>query len=143
MRYLVLTIRSAMAEMVHRINPLGWTICCLFLCSASLGEFTQPPLHWNDTDIYFVMILHTAETTYSNYFQVKEVGTFVTSCHCLVQDANKLFEVYWYLGNPGTPIPDPWPSHMDTEYNKETPMEIELNNTASSVYMSVRSITCK
>lgn len=76
------------------------------------------------------------------YCQVKELGAVVTNCSSLVDDASKLFEVYWYLGQPNTPIPDPWPSQYDTEYNVTSPMKVQLNGTDSLVFLSVSMSAC-
>jgi len=59
------------------------------------------------------------------------------NCSCVAADMAKIFEVYWYLGLPHTPIPPVWPAEYDTAFNKETPMKVLLNATESSLYLSV------
>ncbi|XP_063793744.1 5'-3' exonuclease PLD3 [Pseudophryne corroboree] len=68
--------------------------------------------------------------------QVKELGSTIYNCSCLAQDLGKMFEAYWALGEPNATIPSPWPDKFSTIFNKETPMEVTLNNTPSHVYLS-------
>lgn len=68
--------------------------------------------------------------------QVKELGAVVYNCSCLAADLGKIFEAYWFLGESKS-IPSPWPSSFSTLYNKDTPLQLPLNNTPSHVYLSV------
>lgn len=68
---------------------------------------------------------------------MKELGAVVYNCSCLAADLGKIFEAYWFLGESQT-IPSPWPSTYSTLYNKDTPLQLPLNNTPSNVYLSVR-----
>lgn len=68
--------------------------------------------------------------------QVKELGAVVYDCGCLAEDLDKIFEAYWYLGQKES-VPIQWPSEFSTSYNKDTPMELQLNGTDSLVYLSV------
>ncbi|XP_061453836.1 5'-3' exonuclease PLD3 isoform X2 [Rhineura floridana] len=68
--------------------------------------------------------------------QVKELGVAVYNCSCLAQDLGKMFEAYWALGLPDATIPSPWPANYSTTYNKETPLELKLNDTDAGVYLS-------
>ena len=61
----------------------------------------------------------------------------VYNCSCLADDLAKIFEAYWYLGQSDKPIPAPWPSSFSTSYNKDTPLQLPLNGTDSTVYLSV------
>ena len=63
----------------------------------------------------------------------------VKNCLCITEDMAKIFEVYWYLGVPHTPLPPAWPAKYSTAFNKDAPMKVFLNATNSSVYVSVRS----
>lgn len=69
--------------------------------------------------------------------QVKELGVVMYNCSCLARDLTKIFEAYWYLGQPGSSIPATWPRPYDTRYNQETPMEICLNGTPALAYLAV------
>ncbi|KAJ7303846.1 hypothetical protein JRQ81_011354 [Phrynocephalus forsythii] len=68
--------------------------------------------------------------------EVKELGVVVYNCSCLAQDLSKMFNLYWSLGLPNATIPSPWPAEYSTTYNKETPLELTLNNTEAGVYFS-------
>ncbi|XP_078090118.1 5'-3' exonuclease PLD3 isoform X2 [Mustelus asterias] len=68
--------------------------------------------------------------------QVKELGAVVYNCSCLANDFSKIFEAYWILGLPNATIPSPWPSFYSTNFNKETPLEVKLNGTATKMYLS-------
>ena len=78
----------------------------------------------------------------ADYFQVKELGAVVENCSCVAEDMAKIFDVYWYLGVPHTPLPPTWPPEYDTSFNNNTPMKVLLNATKSSVYISVGSLLC-
>lgn len=71
--------------------------------------------------------------------QVKELGAVVYNCSCLAADLGKIFEAYWFLGESQS-IPSPWPQSFSTAYNEDTPLLVPLNNTPSSVYLSVRTL---
>ncbi|XP_038045980.1 5'-3' exonuclease PLD3-like isoform X2 [Patiria miniata] len=68
--------------------------------------------------------------------QVKELSVAFFNCSCVGEDAAKLFEVYWTLGEPGAKVPSNWPSNYSTPYNMMTPMQIKANESATDVYFS-------
>lgn len=70
---------------------------------------------------------------------MKELGTAIYNCSCLAADLGKIFEAYWFLGDSQS-VPSPWPDRFTTLYNKDTPLQLPLNNTPSRVYLSVRSL---
>ncbi|KAG8550820.1 hypothetical protein GDO81_019608 [Engystomops pustulosus] len=78
----------------------------------------------------------SANMDWRSLTQVKELGTAVYNCTCLAQDLGKIFDAYWVLGQDNATIPSPWPDTFSTTYNKETPLEVSLNSTASLVYLS-------
>lgn len=82
------------------------------------------------------LYIGSANMDWRSLTQVKELGTTVYNCTCLAQDLKKIFEAYWTLGEANATIPSPWPDTFSTIYNKETPLEVSLNNTASHVYLS-------
>jgi len=59
------------------------------------------------------------------------------NCSCVATDMAKIFDVYWYLGVPHTPVPPTWPAKFDTSFGKDTPMKVLLNTTETSLYLSV------
>ncbi|KRY88159.1 Phospholipase D3 [Trichinella pseudospiralis] len=68
--------------------------------------------------------------------QVKELGVAVYNCSCLARDLDKIFQVYWYMGKPGTVLPKTWPAKFSTFFNSSSPMRINLNGIPSDVYFS-------
>uniref|UniRef100_A0A8C5WEA0 5'-3' exonuclease PLD3 n=1 Tax=Leptobrachium leishanense TaxID=445787 RepID=A0A8C5WEA0_9ANUR len=102
-----------------------------------LPQLTKGVLH---TKFWVVdkkhLYIGSANMDWRSLTQVKELGSSVYNCSCLAQDLQKIFDVYWTLGSPNATIPSPWPANYSTLYNKETPMEVTLNNTASNVYLS-------
>ncbi|XP_075043156.1 5'-3' exonuclease PLD3 [Mixophyes fleayi] len=82
------------------------------------------------------LYIGSANMDWRSLTQVKELGSTVYNCSCLAQDLGKIFEAYWTLGEVNATIPSPWPDNFSTIFNKETPMEVTLNNTQSLVYLS-------
>lgn len=77
----------------------------------------------------------SANMDWRSLTQVKELGAVVYNCSCLAADLGKIFEAYWFLGESQS-IPSPWPTSFATLYNKDTPLQLPLNDTPSSVYLS-------
>ncbi|XP_038134045.1 5'-3' exonuclease PLD3 [Cyprinodon tularosa] len=77
----------------------------------------------------------SANMDWRSLTQVKELGAVVYNCSCLAADLEKIFEAYWFVGGSQS-IPSPWPSNFNTLYNKDTPLQLPLNSTPSSVYLS-------
>ncbi|NXI74407.1 PLD3 Phospholipase, partial [Anseranas semipalmata] len=82
------------------------------------------------------LYIGSANMDWRSLTQVKELGAAVYNCSCLAQDLGKVFEAYWLLGSPNASIPSPWPANFSTAFNMETPLELNLNGTAASVYFS-------
>uniref|UniRef100_A0A3P9MKC0 5'-3' exonuclease PLD3 n=1 Tax=Oryzias latipes TaxID=8090 RepID=A0A3P9MKC0_ORYLA len=77
----------------------------------------------------------SANMDWRSLTQVKELGAVVYNCSCLAEDLGKIFEAYWFLGASAS-IPSPWPSSFSTQFNKDTPLQLALNDTPSSIYLS-------
>ncbi|XP_077578849.1 5'-3' exonuclease PLD3 [Stigmatopora nigra] len=102
----------------------------------NMKKLTSGVLHtkfWivDKKDIY----LGSANMDWRSLTQVKELGVLVSNCSCLAEDLGKIFEAYWLLGESQS-IPAPWPSQFSTDFNKEKPLQLTLNNTPSSVYLT-------
>jgi hypothetical protein len=84
--------------------------------------------------------------------QVKELGALITNCTCLIEDAQKLFDVYWLMGKQNAQVPPKWPGglvlpkmilkcvcleYLWTQYNALSPMKITINDVPQRVYLSV------
>ncbi|KAM9358791.1 5'-3' exonuclease PLD3 [Symphorus nematophorus] len=104
--------------------------------TVNMRELTSGVLH---TKFWVVDKKHiyigSANMDWRSLTQVKELGVAVYNCSCLAADLSKIFEAYWYLGDSQS-IPSPWPSSFSTLYNKDTPLQLQLNNTPSDVYLS-------
>ncbi|XP_034557658.1 5'-3' exonuclease PLD3 [Notolabrus celidotus] len=77
----------------------------------------------------------SANMDWRSLTQVKELGVVVYNCSCLAEDLEKIFEAYWFMGESQS-IPSPWPARFSTLYNKDTPLQLPLNDTQSNVYLS-------
>ena len=73
--------------------------------------------------------------------QVKELGLFFVNCEPLAADLNKIFAMYSYLGDNGTP-PQQWPKEFVTQYNIANPMTLILNSIPARVYIAVSMSMC-
>ncbi|CAI9557573.1 unnamed protein product [Staurois parvus] len=82
------------------------------------------------------LYIGSANMDWRSLTQVKELGSAVYNCSCLAQDLEKIFDAYWTLGTSNATIPSPWPDKFSTIYNKDTPMEMIVNNTQTLVYLS-------
>ncbi|KAB7499484.1 Phospholipase D3 [Armadillidium nasatum] len=82
------------------------------------------------------MYLGSTNMDWQSLTQVKEVGVLVQNCSCLVEDAKKIFEVYWILGQNSSKIPPKWPSELSTRFNALTPMKLTLSGHKSDVFLS-------
>ncbi|XP_051580507.1 5'-3' exonuclease PLD3-like isoform X1 [Myxocyprinus asiaticus] len=102
----------------------------------NMRELTTGVLH---TKFWIVDKKHiyigSANMDWRSLTQVKELGAVVYDCSCLADDLGKIFEAYWYLNQTKT-VPSHWPSKYTTLYNKDTPMQLSLNGTDASVYLS-------
>ncbi|XDV29705.1 hypothetical protein PO909_032755 [Leuciscus waleckii] len=102
----------------------------------NMRELTTGVLH---TKFWIVDKKHvyigSANMDWRSLTQVKELGAVVYDCSCLAEDLGKIFEAYWYLNQTKT-VPAHWPSKYSTQYNKDTPMQLTLNGTDASVYLS-------
>ncbi|XP_029922204.1 phospholipase D3 [Myripristis murdjan] len=104
--------------------------------TVNMRELTSGVLH---TKFWVVDKKHiyigSANMDWRSLTQVKELGAVVYNCSCLAADLGKIFEAYWFLGQSHS-IPSPWPSSFSTAYNKDTPLQLPLNDTPASVYLS-------
>uniref|UniRef100_A0A671K9H4 5'-3' exonuclease PLD3 n=1 Tax=Sinocyclocheilus anshuiensis TaxID=1608454 RepID=A0A671K9H4_9TELE len=102
----------------------------------NMRELTSGVLH---TKFWIVDNKHiyigSANMDWRSLTQVKELGVVVYDCSCLAKDLGKIFEAYWYLNQTKT-VPAHWPKKYSTLYNKDTPMQLSLNGTDASVYLS-------
>ena len=76
------------------------------------------------------------------YTQVKELGVLGVDCECLAMDAQKLFDVYWYLSLPGASIPHRWPVQFSAMFNATNPLQLTIEKTPSQIYWAVSHLQC-
>jgi len=76
----------------------------------------------------------SANMDWRSLTQVKEMGLLGMNCECLARDAQKLFDVYWYLSSPGARIPDPWPSQFTADTSLSHPATISINGTSAVAF---------
>jgi len=69
-----------------------------------------------------------------SFTQVKEMGVYARGCPKLGEDMRKIFEVYWMVGGPNATIPDQWPTKLDTNITRHTPLA--LQKPGLDVYLS-------
>ncbi|XP_003968741.2 phospholipase D3 [Takifugu rubripes] len=104
--------------------------------TVNMRELTSGVLH---TKFWVVdgkhIYIGSANMDWRSLTQVKELGTAIYNCSCLAADLGKIFEAYWFLGDSQS-IPSTWPDSFTTLYNKDTPLQLPLNNTPSRVYLS-------
>lgn len=60
---------------------------------------------------------------------MKELGALITNCSCLIEDAMKIFNVYWDMGVKNAVIPPSWPKEYNTRINASNPVAVNFNNT--------------
>ncbi|CAL9683785.1 unnamed protein product [Knipowitschia caucasica] len=104
--------------------------------TVNMKELTTGVLH---TKFWIVDKRHvyigSANMDWRSLTQVKELGAVVYNCSCLAADLEKIFEAYWYVGKDQS-IPSPWPSSFSTAYNQDSPLQLQLNHSDASVYLS-------
>ena len=62
------------------------------------------------------------------------MGLLGMNCECLTQDAQKLFDVYWYLSTPGNSIPSggKYPESFTALFNLSNPAKLTVNESLQS-----------
>ncbi|KAK0047603.1 phospholipase D3 [Biomphalaria pfeifferi] len=79
----------------------------------------------------------SANLDWRSYTQIKEIGVLIENCPVLAMDAEKLFQVYWYLASDSNPgIPAHWPPEYSTNINLADPKLLKYNQTQAYVYLS-------
>jgi len=86
----------------------------------------------DDKDLY----IGSSNMDWRALTQVKELGITLWDCNLLAKDLLKIFEVYWILGENDSVVPQTWPQELSTGINATHPIQIQLNDHQSQVYMS-------
>lgn len=58
------------------------------------------------------------------------------NCSTLALDLEKIFISYWEMGLPNSSLPDPWPSHYDTNITKDHPLLVKEANVSSEIFIA-------
>ncbi|KAH8853512.1 Phospholipase D3 [Schistosoma japonicum] len=92
------------------------------------------------TKLWLVDTMHSylgsANMDWRSLTQVKELGVLIYNCPEMIKDLEKIWKVYWFLGNPNGSVPDVWPVGLHTIYNRSNPLVTEINGMQSRVYFS-------
>ena len=72
------------------------------------------------------------------FIKVKELGLYGMNCSCLARDAQKMFEVYWMLAEPGMDqLPSKFPENLAADYSMSSPAHLPINGTSADVFFAV------
>ncbi|KAJ8979443.1 hypothetical protein NQ317_006757 [Molorchus minor] len=78
----------------------------------------------------------SANMDWRSLTQVKEMGIVIQNCSCLAEDIQKIFEVYWALGEDNAKVPPTWPVSYTTKFNFNTPLDLLYDNETFKTYFS-------
>ncbi|XP_051563782.1 inactive phospholipase D5-like isoform X2 [Myxocyprinus asiaticus] len=67
--------------------------------------------------------------------KLKELGVIVFDCSCLALDLHRIFSFYWQLQYRDY-IPSIWSKRVTAVFNRDKPVQLRLNNTDVSAYVS-------
>ncbi|XP_068074383.1 inactive phospholipase D5 isoform X1 [Danio rerio] len=67
--------------------------------------------------------------------KLKELGIIVYDCSCLAMDLHRIFSFYWQLQYRDY-IPSIWSKRVTAVYSRDEPLQLTLNNTDASAYVS-------
>ncbi|KAK2705990.1 hypothetical protein QYM36_016122, partial [Artemia franciscana] len=84
------------------------------------------------------IFLGSANMDWRSLTQVKEVGVWIQDCPHLAKDAEKMFKIYWKMGEDGAVVPEHWPVSLGTDINAESPLPVTYGNngSVSNIYFS-------
>lgn len=61
----------------------------------------------------------------------------IRNCSCIASDIEKIFIIYWRLGEEGAKIPVRWPINLRTNFNFKNPLSITYNSINANTFLSV------
>ncbi|XP_074604457.1 5'-3' exonuclease PLD3-like [Brevipalpus obovatus] len=82
------------------------------------------------------VFIGSANMDWRSLSEVKEMGIYIQNCPQIATDLEKIFQVYWILGQSGSEIPTKWPDYLSTTYNMANPMKINLSGIQTKLYIS-------
>uniref|UniRef100_A0A915N2I9 PLD phosphodiesterase domain-containing protein n=1 Tax=Meloidogyne javanica TaxID=6303 RepID=A0A915N2I9_MELJA len=72
--------------------------------------------------------LGSANMDWQSLTEVKELGILMKNCSCLAWEFNKIFSVYWRVGQEQK-IPSVWPVSLQTKFNSNHPLQLRFNSS--------------
>ncbi|TRZ03978.1 hypothetical protein DNTS_029657 [Danionella cerebrum] len=69
------------------------------------------------------------------FSKLKELGIVVYDCSCLALDLHRIFSFYWQLQYRDY-VPSIWSKRVTAVYSRDEPLQLSLNNTDASAYVS-------
>uniref|UniRef100_A0A914L7L9 PLD phosphodiesterase domain-containing protein n=1 Tax=Meloidogyne incognita TaxID=6306 RepID=A0A914L7L9_MELIC len=72
--------------------------------------------------------LGSANMDWQSLTEVKELGILTKNCSCLAWEFNKIFSVYWRVGQEQK-IPSVWPVSLQTKFNSNHPLQLRFNSS--------------
>ena len=75
--------------------------------------------------------LGSANTDWRSLRQVKELGILGINCPAIGEDLQKMFDIYWYLTS--NPVPASFPPLLDTQFNTNNPMKLNIEEDGSDM----------
>lgn len=78
----------------------------------------------------------SANMDWRSLAQVKEVGVLMRNCSRIVNDLEKIFEVYWGMSDDNATLPITWSTNLSTSINSSSPARIDLDGTSTLTYIS-------
>ncbi|XP_056136434.1 inactive phospholipase D5 [Lampris incognitus] len=77
----------------------------------------------------------SADMDWRAFSKRKELGVMVFNCSCLALDLHRVFAFYWQLHHRDY-IPSIWSKRVTALYNKNNALELQLNATWATAYLS-------
>ncbi|KAF7662683.1 hypothetical protein LDENG_00229700 [Lucifuga dentata] len=102
----------------------------------NMTAFTRGGLH---SSFWIVDRKHiyigNADMSWRSFSQRKELGVVVYNCSCLALDLHRVFSFYWQLHDRDY-IPSIWSKRVTALYGKHDTLELQLNTTQATAYVS-------
>ncbi|KAM8878585.1 inactive phospholipase D5 [Spinachia spinachia] len=77
----------------------------------------------------------SADMDWRSLSKRKELGVVVYNCSCLALDLHRVFSLYWQLHERDY-IPSIWSKRVTALYGREDALELQLNNSEATAYVS-------
>ncbi|XP_072318328.1 inactive phospholipase D5 isoform X2 [Eucyclogobius newberryi] len=102
----------------------------------NMTAFTRGGLH---SSFWIVDRKHiyigSGDMDWRSFAKRKELGVMVYNCSCLALDLHRVFAFYWQLHERDY-VPTIWSKRVSALYNRHEPLELQLNETEATTYVS-------